>query len=173
MNKLALIPVVMLVFAISACSGTGKRGADEGMGQTPAGTEGIGSRAPSTATPVDRAQLEREEIAALGEGIIYFDFDNADIRAQDAATVNRFADYLIKNPNKRVRLEGHTDERGTREYNVGLGERRARSVSSAMMARGVSSRQLSVVSYGEERPAQLGQTESAWAKNRRVEIVFQ
>lgn len=170
MNTLKLLPILGLALMLGACSSSGKRSADAGAYEpVPEPVQPVVEEP----TPIDRAQLEREAIAALGEGLVYFDFDNADIRAEDAATVNRFADFLIRNPNKRVRLEGHTDERGTREYNVGLGERRARAVAAAMMARGVSNRQISVISYGEERPAQLGQTEAAWAKNRRVEIVLQ
>ena len=87
------------------------------------------------------------------------------------AVVARFAQYLAKNPTAKLRLEGHADERGTREYNVGLGERRANAVQSALIAGGASATQISIVSYGEERAADPGHDESAWAKNRRVEIV--
>ena len=82
------------------------------------------------------------------------------------------AKYLTRNPGTRVRLEGHADERGTREYNVGLGERRANAVRDALLLRGVSARQISVVSYGEERPVSLGHNERAWDQNRRVEFVY-
>jgi peptidoglycan-associated lipoprotein len=78
----------------------------------------------------------------------------------------------MENPRRRIRLEGHTDERGSREYNIGLGERRALSVRRYLLLQGVSSDQLTTVSYGEERPAVLGSNEQAWAQNRRVELVY-
>ena len=79
---------------------------------------------------------------------------------------------MVANPGTRIRLEGHTDERGTREYNIALGERRAKSVERAMMLRGVAKNQISVISYGEENPVALGSNEDAWAKNRRVVIQY-
>jgi len=82
------------------------------------------------------------------------------------------AKYLAGHPGTRVRLEGHTDERGSREYNIGLGERRAQSVRRALLLQGAADAQISTVSYGEERPAAPGHDEAAWAKNRRVEIVY-
>jgi peptidoglycan-associated lipoprotein len=82
------------------------------------------------------------------------------------------AKFLAAHPAARVRLEGHTDERGSREYNIGLGDRRAQSVRRALLLQGASDAQISTVSYGEERPAVLGHDEAAWAKNRRVEIVY-
>jgi peptidoglycan-associated lipoprotein len=82
------------------------------------------------------------------------------------------AKYLASRGGMKVRLEGHTDERGSREYNIGLGERRAQAVRRALLLQGASESQLSTVSYGEERPAAAGSDEAAWAKNRRVEIVY-
>ena len=86
--------------------------------------------------------------------------------------IRSHADYLVANPGTRIRLEGHTDERGTREYNIALGERRAKSVERAMMLRGVAQNQINVISYGEESPVNLEHTEEAWAKNRRVVINY-
>ncbi len=80
--------------------------------------------------------------------------------------------FLAGNATVRVRLEGHTDERGSREYNIGLGERRAQTVKRALMLQGVQEAQIATVSYGEERPAAAGSDENAWSKNRRVEIVY-
>ncbi len=82
------------------------------------------------------------------------------------------AKYLASNPTARIRLEGNTDERGSREYNIGLGERRAQAVRRALLLQGASDGQLSTVSYGEERPAAAGHDEASWSKNRRVEIVY-
>lgn len=108
----------------------------------------------------------------LSKRIVYFDFDRADIRADSQVVVTAHAAYLAKNPGQKVRLEGHADERGSREYNIGLGERRAQAVRRALLLNGVAEVQLSTVSYGEERPAEAGSTEQAYAANRRVEIVY-
>jgi peptidoglycan-associated lipoprotein len=108
----------------------------------------------------------------LAKRTIYFDFDNSEIKGEGTDIVAAHAKYLAANPNARVRLEGNTDERGSREYNIGLGERRAQAVRRALLLQGASDAQLSTVSYGEERPAAAGHDETAWAKNRRVEIVY-
>jgi peptidoglycan-associated lipoprotein len=108
----------------------------------------------------------------LGSTIIYFDFDSAAIRSEYNRTIAAHAAYLVENPNVRVRLEGHTDERGSREYNIGLGERRAQAVRRSLMLQGVPAEQLATVSLGEERPAVSGSDEEAWAMNRRVEFVY-
>lgn len=109
----------------------------------------------------------------LSKKVVYFEFDSAELSAEAQAVIANWAKYLVANPSVRLRLEGHADERGTREYNVGLGERRANAVQAALVAGGASPNQLSVVSYGEERPAAQGHDESAWALNRRVELVQQ
>ncbi len=108
----------------------------------------------------------------LAKRTIYFDFDNSEIKGEGTDIVAAHAKYLAANPTARVRLEGNTDERGSREYNIGLGERRAQAVRRALLLQGASDAQLSTVSYGEERPAAAGHDETAWAKNRRVEIVY-
>ena len=108
----------------------------------------------------------------LSKRIVYFDFDRAEIRADSQSVVAAHAAYLAKNPNQKVRLEGHADERGSREYNIGLGERRGQTVRRALALQGVAEPQLSTVSYGEERPAAAGSDEQAYAANRRVEIVY-
>jgi peptidoglycan-associated lipoprotein len=108
----------------------------------------------------------------LSGRVIYFDFDKAEIRAEFADLITTFAKNLTAHPNLKLRLEGNTDERGTREYNIGLGERRAQAVRRALMLQGVAEGQLSTVSYGAERPAAEGDDESAWSLNRRVELVY-
>jgi peptidoglycan-associated lipoprotein len=104
--------------------------------------------------------------------IIYFDFDKSEIRPEFAAVIAGNAQYLTAHPTARLKLEGNTDERGTREYNIGLGERRAQAVRRALMLQGASESQLTTVSFGAERPAVEGDDEAAWAKNRRVELVY-
>jgi peptidoglycan-associated lipoprotein len=108
----------------------------------------------------------------LATRIVYFDFDSAVIQGAGVDVVAAHAKYLAANPQARVRLEGNTDERGSREYNIGLGDRRAQAVRRALLLQGVTEGQLTTVSYGEERPADPGHDEAAWAKNRRVEIVY-
>jgi len=108
----------------------------------------------------------------LAKRTVYFDFDSSEIKGEGTDIVAAHAKYLAANPATRVRLEGHTDERGSREYNIGLGERRAQSVRRALLLQGAVDAQISTVSYGEERPAVPGHDEAAWAKNRRVEIVY-
>jgi peptidoglycan-associated lipoprotein len=107
----------------------------------------------------------------LSGKVIYFDFDKSEIRPEFAGVITANAQNLTSHPNLRLRLEGNTDERGTREYNIGLGERRAQAVRRALMLQGAAESQLTTVSYGSERPAVEGDDEAAWSKNRRVELV--
>jgi len=104
--------------------------------------------------------------------IIYFDFDSSELRPEDTDIVSRHAVQLSSNPQARVRLEGHADERGSREYNIGLGERRSQTVRRMLLIQGASASQISTVSFGEERPAAFGSTEDAYSQNRRVEIQY-
>ena len=108
----------------------------------------------------------------LAKRIIYFDFDKSEIKPEFADVVAAHARNLSSHPNVHVKLEGNTDERGTREYNIGLGERRAQAVRRALMLQGVAESQLTTVSFGAERPAVEGDDEAAWAQNRRVELVY-
>jgi len=104
--------------------------------------------------------------------VFYFGTNLSDITAQSYGGLNAHARYLTQNPNARLQLSGHTDERGTREYNLALGERRANAVARYLVSMGVNAGQLSVVSYGKEKPAADGSFESAWAQNRRVELDY-
>jgi len=161
--------MVISLFAFAACSSTGETDdAASGSQSTSAG-----SSASSTAGS-SSGRLSQEEIRAqnaLRQTVFYFDFDIAEFKTEDRDTLTFHARDLAANPNKRVRLEGHADERGTREYNLALGERRANGILNYLIVNGASRSQIEVVSYGEERPAQSGQTESAYGRNRRVEIV--
>ena len=124
------------------------------------------------APPSDDTESGGPSGELLAKRVVYFDFDSADIRADSQAVVAAHATYLAKNPSQKVRLEGHADERGSREYNIGLGERRGQAVRRALLLQGAAEVQLSTVSYGEERPAVAGSDEQAYALNRRVEIVY-
>ncbi len=108
----------------------------------------------------------------LADRTIYFEFDSSSVQQKFMDTIRRHAAYLAEYSDVDVRLEGHTDERGSREYNVGLGSRRADAVSRLLQAYGASNGQIETISYGEEVPAVEGHNEEAWAKNRRVEIVY-
>lgn len=108
----------------------------------------------------------------LNQRMIYFEFDRSNVRAQFRPIIEAHGEYLRANSSARVILEGHADERGSREYNLGLGERRGNSVEELLRAAGVPSRQLEVVSYGEERPVCRESNEDCWQRNRRVEIVY-
>jgi len=109
----------------------------------------------------------------LAQRVIYFDYDSSEILRTDRQLIADHAAYLAANGGLRVTLEGNTDERGTPEYNVGLGERRAQSIRRALELQGVMPEQVNVVSYGEERPAAEGHSEADWRQNRRVVIVYQ
>ena len=122
-----------------------------------------------TSTPASSAS---QSDPALQGRVVYFDFDKYDIRYDSEAVLNAHAAYLSSRPAARVRVEGHADERGTREYNMALGERRAKAVAAYLASKGASSSQIEVISYGEERPVALGHEESSWAQNRRAELQY-
>jgi peptidoglycan-associated lipoprotein len=126
----------------------------------------------NAAATVDNTDAQGPSGELLSKRIVYFDFDSSAIRADSQSVVAAHAKYLAANPQQKVRLEGHADERGSREYNIGLGERRGQAVRRALLLQGVAELQLSTVSYGEERPAAAGSDEQAYALNRRVEIVY-
>jgi peptidoglycan-associated lipoprotein len=128
-----------------------------------------------TTTTTDTGAFTPEDLdtdSCLRQRVVYFDFDRADIRSEAEAILACHGKYLRDRPSSAITLEGHADERGTREYNLGLGERRGNAVSSALQANGGSAGQLNVVSYGEERPTCSESSEDCWGKNRRVEIVY-
>ena len=166
--------MVVSLFVLAACSSTSDTDAEDANG---AGSGTSGSSAPATSSPGSSSgQLSQEEIRAqnaLRQTVFYFDFDIAEFKAADRETLTYHARDLAANPSKRLRLEGHADERGTREYNLALGERRANSILNYLIVNGASRSQIEVVSYGEERPAASGQSEQSYSRNRRVEVVAQ
>lgn len=119
----------------------------------------------------DARNLENPD-SILSQRVIYFEFDRSDVRAQFRPIIEAHAAYMDANPSARVSLESHADERGSREYNLGLGERRGSAVSQLLSAGGASSGQMEVVSYGEERPVCRESNNECWQRNRRVEIVY-
>lgn len=139
------------------------------------GTQQPGTNTNTNTAPADpnggltSAQV-RERDEALATTVFYFEFDRADLSAEARSALVHHANRLMANPSMRYRLEGHADERGTREYNLALGERRAQAIERYLQVQGVSAGQLEIISYGEERPADPATTEAAHARNRRVEI---
>jgi len=125
---------------------------------------------PAEPAPVDRTAEETARALAIIEEVVHFDFDRSEIRADALAVLTRKAEVLRANPNLVVRIEGHADERGSTEYNLALGQRRADAVRDQLVALGVAASQLETVSMGESRPVDTAGTEEAWARNRRAEF---
>lgn len=119
-----------------------------------------------------RAMMRVEQTEVVGNGMrnVYFAFDRSGLTAQSKATVRENADWLKANPRESVSIEGHADERGTTEYNLALGEKRAHSAYAALKAEGIAKDRMSTISYGEEKPISSAHNADAWAKNRRVEF---
>ena len=130
--------------------------------------DGANAVAPVAVKSVSLGDMGPENVGR----IVYFDFDSAAVKAESREVILAHARYLRANPERRVVLEGHTDERGSREYNVALGQRRAESVAKTMLVFGVKANAMESVSFGEEKPAMLGSNEGAWEANRRVEITY-
>lgn len=171
-KTLVLLMVLAMSTALTACGAKkpDQNAADATTSQeSAAGSAGAGD---ASASGEEGAEAPGPLEGMLAKRTIYFDFDSSEIRGEGTDIVAAHAKYLAANGAMKVRLEGHTDERGSREYNIGLGERRAQAVRRALLLQGASEGQLSTVSYGEERPSAAGSDEAAWAKNRRVEIVY-
>ncbi len=132
---------------------------------------------------VEQQSIEIQEVEQVVESLVptltapaqrlfFFDYDSSAVSAEDLSVIQAHAAYLINNPVMIVRLEGHADERGSREYNLSLGERRAQTMSDLLIAEGVNSGQIEIISYGEENPLETGAEELFWAQNRRVELTY-
>ncbi len=147
-----------------AMPGASAPGPDEGA--STAGLSGGGSPEVFQEVPGDNAQ------GLLSRLVLYFEFDQSDIASEFNALLAAHGEYLANNANAQVRLEGHADERGSREYNIGLGEERSQAVRRVLLLQGAATEQLSTVSFGEERPASVGSSEEAYSLNRRVELVY-
>ncbi|MGB0895369.1 MAG: peptidoglycan-associated lipoprotein Pal [Parashewanella sp.] len=178
LNKLFKAMLIAVpVLAISACSSTsdsesaqagGVNGTNASSQTTTGGVE-TGS-ANAILTPEERQAQQEAELRR--ENVIYFSFDRSEIQPEFAQIIQSHGDYLLEHPNVKVLIEGHTDERGTPEYNIALGERRAKAVQKYLQNMGVQSSQMSVVSYGEEKPVDFSRTEAGLAKNRRAVLVY-
>lgn len=171
-KQFVLTSVVAFGLVLGGCAGKSTKNAGTGASSGSGITTGSASDTSGAGTPVGGSTGSDDTSGlALTQRTVYFAFDSSDIDSAGQAVIARFAKYLVAHPTAKLRLEGHADERGTREYNVGLGERRGNAVQAALIAGGASAAQIAVVSYGEERAADPGHDEAAWAKNRRVEII--
>ena len=175
MKLTRVLAVAVLAFGVAACQKpTQTKPAEPPPATTDAATtSGIDTSASDARAGSGTLTPQQQALAALKtKNVIYFDYDSSGIPQEYLSVVTANAAYLIKYPTARVRLEGNTDERGSPEYNIGLGERRAQTVRTALLAQGVAAAQITTVSYGEERPAVEGHDEAAYAQNRRVEFVY-
>jgi peptidoglycan-associated lipoprotein len=172
---LRLLLAMSIALAVAACKTTPEAEetpttTDTGIDTEPA-DEVVTEAAPDPRDYTDPRNFDNSE-SLLSKRVIYFDFDKSDVKSEYRSIVAAHAKYMAANRSARVTLEGHADERGTREYNLGLGERRGNSVTGLLSAGGATGSQLDVVSYGEERPVCRVSNEDCWWQNRRVEIVY-
>lgn len=179
-----LIPVTLLAVFLGACGGSsstkdssaGASVEDRGissdeMNEIDRGAQstGIGTRDGYATSALGDPN---DPTGPLSVRVIYFDYDSANVRSEFRSTIEAHAAYLAAHPTVSISLEGHADERGSREYNLGLGEQRALTVRKQMVLLGASAGQIRAVSYGEERPVTEGHSEDSYALNRRVEIIY-
>lgn len=167
--KVAMVLVVGLL-ALTGCPSNPQK-SDSAGGGAGAGGSGVQGQGADLGGGVSAYSLDDPE-SPLAKRVIYFDYDSAAIPDQYRKLIEMHAQYLASHRNTQVVLEGHTDERGSREYNIALGERRAQAVKKIMLLFGVNDAQVQTVSFGEERPVAPGHDESAWSLNRRVELVY-
>ncbi len=171
-NVVRLIVAMIIGLALVACKSAPEAKPEAtpptSAPQQPATTT---QAAPDPRDYTDARNFDNPE-SLLSKRVIYFDFDKSTVRPEYRDIISAHAAYLAAHTSARVTLEGHADERGTREYNLGLGERRGNAVSGLLSAQGARANQLTVVSYGEERPTCRVSDEECWSLNRRVEIVY-
>lgn len=163
--SLRIVSVMAALLLLAACetSTQGSGGASGSGGSGSAGTS-------SSQLPGPRAGSAEDFVVNVGDRV-FFDFDKYNLKPEARETLQRQAEWLKKFPSTTVAIEGHADERGTREYNLALGERRANSVKNYLVALGVNPNRIRTISYGKERPAVTGSNEAAWSQNRRAVTV--
>lgn len=181
--------ILLIAAAVAGCATTDDDIGDEEMREMDEAAE----RAEAEREAEERARREAEEAEAAGaagadgfegdaledpdsplsERVVYFEFDSSSIDDEGMELLEAHAEFLAENPDRQVMVEGHTDERGSREYNLALGERRADAVAQVLELNGASDDQIETLSYGEEQPAEPGSNEEAWAQNRRAELVYE
>ena len=170
-----LVFIFSVIMTAISCNSTSEEVSNEASDTGESGIEATTRRAQELeAERQARAAnaAERMRRSALATRVFYFDFDNAEFRPADRDILDYHAQDLASNSGKRIRVEGHADERGTREYNLALGERRANNVIDYLIINGAARDQIEAVSYGEERPADRGESEASYQRNRRVELIL-
>ena len=158
-----ILAIVAATFLLAACETASQVSGDSAS--TSASNTASSSSASSSAAKADKGLAEK--LAQVGD-TVNFDFDSAELTVSARSTLNRQSAFLSVNPALMIVIEGHADERGTREYNLALGDRRATAVRDYLVAKGINPARVRTVSYGKERPAASGSDEGAWAKNRRA-----
>ncbi len=180
-NLRFLLLLVIVALSVAGCASKGpwgkkyegrgapQAGAQAQTGQTEAGTDqrqGAELGGTFKGNPLDNPE------SPLSKRVFYFDFDSSQVKPEYLDIIAAHGRYLADHPNLSVVVEGNTDERGSREYNIALGQRRAESVAKLLMLQGADKKQIQVISFGEERPVALGHDEAAWRLNRRVELLY-
>ena len=160
-----ILAIVAATFLLAACETASQVSGDS------ASTSASNTASSSSASSSAADKTPAEKLAQVGD-TVNFDFDSAELTVSARSTLNRQAAFLSLNPGLMIVVEGHADERGTREYNLALGDRRATAVRDYLVAKGINSARVRTVSYGKERPAVAGSDEAAWAKNRRAATVL-
>ena len=166
-----ILAIVAATFLLAACETASQVSGDSAS--TSASNTASSSSASSSSASAEKTPAEKlaEKLAQVGD-TVNFDFDSAELTVSARSTLNRQSAFLSVNPGLMIVIEGHADERGTREYNLALGDRRATAVRDYLVAKGIDSARVRTVSYGKERPTASGSDEGAWAKNRRAATVL-
>jgi peptidoglycan-associated lipoprotein len=167
-----LLTMCAVAFLFTACETASNVAGDSASGSSSSSATAAGSTSSSASSSTTATQMsDAEKLAQVGN-TVYFGFDSSELAGEAQATLDRQAAFLNVNPTMVVIIEGHADERGTREYNLALGDRRAVAVRDYLLAKGLNAARVRTVSYGKERPAVSGSNEEAWAKNRRAATVL-
>lgn len=158
--------ILTAILTLTACA---KKQRGSGMEEEIVDGGGVGDSVTFYGTDLSPEQERRLH----AKNTYYFDYDSFQLSEEDTMSIYTHAKKILNKPRAHVRIEGHTDERGSREYNVALGERRAKTIQNILALKGVNPNQVSVVSYGKEKPAQHGNDEAAWSQNRRAIIIYE
>jgi len=173
-NLYKLVAIILAASIMVACQSTPDDEDASGASDGASDTASMGTGDDSGVSSSDMSGIDGDTLASVQDAAttFYFDFDQSSLQSSAVDSLQLHASYLSSNSDASVRLEGYADERGTREYNVALGERRGNAVMKFLVVNGVGANQIEVVSYGEENPLDAGHNESAWSANRRVELSY-
>ena len=167
-----LLAICAVAFLFTACETASNVAGDSASGSSSSSATAAGTTSSSASSSTTATQMsDADKLAQVGN-TVYFGFDSSELAGEAQATLDRQAAFLNVNPTMVVIIEGHADERGTREYNLALGDRRAVAVRDYLLAKGLNAARVRTVSYGKERPAVSGSNEESWAKNRRAATVL-